>query len=315
MGENAKKIGDKLESFGKNLFNELGWIELTRDREIKCKRPSHSKRTHGIDLLCKFKNPYIQGNQGVIIECKNRQMKSITQSDIDNWVKELINNIECAQSSDELQDIDLSDVVKLNTGLLLVHANENWDCNKFYTYLSKLKSINRRNPINIFIAGNDRIEMWTSILSIINKSYSTDFSFIYPSINNYNKAKIKSLSLNAMFSKYFFGENTYFETAQNGGKPYNVPKNQIIMFFLDEITIDNFKYAWSMFKHFQFQGEDKYTFLFYPRNPGDREFVNENFIRSIQSGDHSIDELELSKINIDFIDNRSLSPVETGGAL
>ena len=166
MGENAKKIGDKLEHFGKNLFVELGWTELTRDREIKCKRSSHHKRTHGIDLLCKFKNPYIQGNQGVIIECKNRQMRSITQSDIEEWVKELINNIECAQSSDELQDIDLTDIVKLNTGLLLIHANENWDRKKFYTYLSKLKNINRRNPINIYIAGNDRIEMWTSVLSL-----------------------------------------------------------------------------------------------------------------------------------------------------
>ena len=93
-------------------------------------------------------------------------MRSITQSDIEEWVKELINNIECAQSSDELQDIDLTDIVKLNTGLLLIHANENWDRKKFYTYLSKLKNINRRNPINIYIAGNDRIEMWTSVLSL-----------------------------------------------------------------------------------------------------------------------------------------------------
>lgn len=59
MGEQAAKIGKKLEGFGVNFFANLGWTELTQDKEIKCTRSSHKKKTHGIDLLCKFTNPYI----------------------------------------------------------------------------------------------------------------------------------------------------------------------------------------------------------------------------------------------------------------
>lgn len=130
MGEHASKIGKKLEGFGEVLFANLGWIELARDKEIKCTRSSHKKKTHGIDLLCKFNNPYSTGNQGIIIECKNRQMSSITQATIEEWVKELINNIECAQSAPELADVDLANTT-LNTGLLLIHANDTFNSQKF----------------------------------------------------------------------------------------------------------------------------------------------------------------------------------------
>ena len=156
MGEEAAKIGKKLEGFGEVFFSKLGWVELAHDREIKCTRSSHKKQTHGIDLLCKFDNPYMSTQQGVIVECKNRQMKSITESKIEEWVKELINNIECSQSAPELSDIDLTNTT-LNTGLLLIHANDCFDSSKFYGYLSNLQIANRRNPINIFIAGNDKI--------------------------------------------------------------------------------------------------------------------------------------------------------------
>ena len=41
MGENAKKIGEKLEGFGERLYQRFGWNELTRDTEIKCIRTTH----------------------------------------------------------------------------------------------------------------------------------------------------------------------------------------------------------------------------------------------------------------------------------
>ena len=56
MGEQASRIGKKLEGFGENLFSDFGWTELARDKEIKCTRTSHKKKTHGIDLLFKNSN-------------------------------------------------------------------------------------------------------------------------------------------------------------------------------------------------------------------------------------------------------------------
>lgn len=315
MGEQASKIGKKLESFGGNFLTNLGWIELARDKEIKCTRASHKKRTHGIDLLYKFENPYINGKQGMIIECKNRQMVSITQQNIDTWVKELINNIECTQSAPELSDIDLSDTASMNTGLLLIHANDSFNEENFYEYLKKLNYPNRRNPINIFIAANDKIALWTSLFAKIKMAYSNNFSFLYPSINGFSKAKQNVLTINGMYSKYLFAESTYTLTKNAGGHSFEEPHTQAIMFFLDDITVHNFKYAWSMFKHYQMQGADKYIFSFHPRKIDDVELVKEKFISTLKMGDIPINDDEVAKIQIDFIDNRALSAIETGGAL
>lgn len=314
MGEQASKIGKKLEGFGENLFANLGWTELARDRQVKCTRSSHKKETHGIDLLCKFSNPYIDCNQGIIVECKNRQMVSITQSNIERWVKELINNIECAQSAPELADIDLTNTT-LNTGLLLIHSNTTYNQEKFYACLNKINFPNRRNPINIFIASNDRISQWTSLLKKIKISYNNNFSFIYPSINETSKVSQPTLTINEMYSKYLFATSTYTIQKDCSGNTFNEPHAQNILFFFDESTVDNFKYAWSMFKHYQLQGADKYIFSFYPRKNGDVDFVKENFIPALESGDNPIKDTEASKIAIDFIENRSLSPIETGGKL
>lgn len=312
MGEQASKIGKKLEGFGESLFSDLGWIELARDREIKCTRTSHKKRTHGIDLLFRYSNPYANVAQGLIVECKNRQMQSISKGNIEDWVKELINNIECAQSAVELQNLNLSGT-SLNTGLLLIHANEGFDRDKFYGYLSSVNFPNRRTPINIFVASNDRIEEWTSLLNKT-KSYGADFKFLYPSINNYSKVAQKAVTINALFSRYIFAQGTYLTQENNSAGKYTLPHSQSIMFFMDEVNIENFKYAWSMFKHFQMQGAEKYIFAFYPRKTGDVEFVQENFISTLKCADNPISEGEADKIQIDFLDNRTLSPIETGGA-
>ena len=259
-------------------------------------------------------NPYSTGNQGIIIECKNRQMSSITQATIEEWVKELINNIECAQSAPELADVDLANTT-LNTGLLLIHANDTFNSQKFYNYLSKISFPNRRNPINIFIAANDRISQWMSLFAKIKTSYHTGFTFIYPSINESNKTSQVSLTINGMYSKYLLGKSTYFVTKSIGENTYSEPRTQNMLFFFDESTVDNFRYAWSLFKYYQLQGSDKYVFLFYPRKNGDVDFIKENFITALKSGETPIDDFEAAKIAIDFIDNRYLSPIETGGIL
>lgn len=45
MGEQAARIGKKLEGFGENFFANLGWTELTQDKEIKCTRSSHKNES------------------------------------------------------------------------------------------------------------------------------------------------------------------------------------------------------------------------------------------------------------------------------
>lgn len=311
MGEQASKIGKKLEGFGETLFSDLGWTELARDKEIKCNRASHKKKTHGIDLLFKYSNPYSNGAQGVIVECKNRQMRSISKCKIEEWVKELISNLECAQSAQELSDVHLEGA-SLNTGLLLIHANDTFDQEAFYKYLSGMQFANRRNPINVFIAGNDKIDEWTSLLSKA-KSYGETFNFLYPSINGYSKVTQPAITISLLYSRYILAQSAYFTTESNGLATYEKPHSQSILFFLDEINIDNFKYAWSMFKHFQMQGTEKYCFVFYPRKTGDVDYVKENFVSTLKNAENPITVTEANKISIEFLTNRTLSPIETGG--
>lgn len=313
MGEQASKIGKKLENFGEVLFSGFGWTELARDREITCKRSSHNKRTHGLDLVMKFDNPYALTQQGIIIECKNRQMVSITQSNIEKWVKELIHSIECAQSSEELSDLDLENTT-MNTGLLLVHANDYFDESKFQNYLKGISIPSRRNPINIFIAGNNEIDKWNALVNHIRSNFTDRFEFVYPSINGSPKTSKYCLNINTLYSKYFFAQCTKIVPSFQYGVECNSAVREAVLFSFDEISKDNFKYMWSMFQYYQFEDYDTYIFVFYPRKNEDVEFVKENFIKTIApsygSHDKTLEEQLAHKIKLQFITNRQLSPID-----
>lgn len=313
MGELASKIGKKLEGFGERLFTGFGWNELTRDTEIQCRRSTHKKQTHGLDLFMNFNNPYLGCKQGIVIECKNRQMKSITQSEIDTWLTELINAIECAQSAPELADIKSEDM-NLNTGLLLIHANDTFRKDLFDKYLSNIKIPSRRNPINIFIAGNEEINCWNSLRDKIEKDYSEKFQFVCPSIEESNMEMGKYLTINQLYSRYIFAQDIVNEmVVGDGGVEYLVPNLKKILISFDEISMDSFKYMWSMFKAFQFQDAKELVFMFYPRKSNDVEFVKDNFIKTLNQGKPALTHQLANKIKIDFIDNRSISPVDAGG--
>ena len=70
---------------------------------------------------------------------------------------------------------------------------------------------------------------------------------------------------------------------------------------------------WSMFKAMQFQDAKKLVFVFYPRKSNDVEFIKENFIKTLYHISQPINEEISKKIEIEFIDNRNLSPVDMGG--
>lgn len=313
MGEKAKKIGEKLEGFGENLFEGFGWYEITRDREISCTKSLHKKRTHGLDLFLLNLNPYMNLKQGIIVECKNRQMVSITDSEIEKWIKELINTIDCARNSEELTDLSIDDVV-LNTGILLIHANDKFDSEKFHKSVKKVFLQSRRDPINIYVAGNEEINRWNALREKIKSTFNGEFKFIYPSINESDQLCDSSISLDYLYSKYFFAMNTHYisEMDSRSGSMVKIPKLQHIMFSFDDNIVESFKYMWSLFKFYQMQSADEYIFVFYPRTSEDTEFIKENFIATLKGLDMPISEEMAKKIKLDFIDNRTLSPVDTG---
>ena len=227
-------------------------------------------------------------------------------------VVDLINAIECAQSAQELKDIKTNDM-NLNTGLLLIHANDTFKKHLFDKYLSNLKVPTRRNPINIFIAGNEEINRWNSLRDKIEKDYSKKFQFIYPSIEGSNMESGKYITINQLYSKYVFAQDITETKKMEAGVEYYFPQTKKILISFDEISVDSFKYMWSMFKSFQFQDAMELVFIFYPQKKDDVEFVKDNFIKTLYQVNPPI-KLEIeNKIKIDFIDNRNISPVDMGG--
>ena len=107
MGELSQTIGKKLENFGNTLFANLGWEMLAQDLPIDCTRSTHKsptaksgeKRTHGIDILQSFYNPFSARKEAVIIECKNHQWKDFIPSNLNQWIEELLNTMECASTA------------------------------------------------------------------------------------------------------------------------------------------------------------------------------------------------------------------------
>ena len=319
MGEMAKSIGEKLESFsGGVLLPNFGWQQLLNDLEIKCSRSSHknskfkNKKTHGIDLLCKYFDPYINSHSAVIIECKNRQMNSITAHSVNEWLSELINNIECAQSAPELKASNV-DAYILSTGLLIIHANDDkYDEQQIDKILRGISVQSRRNPINIFIASNREINMWSSLFLAIKNDFTHDgFDYLYPSIDGYSKILSKHVTINSLFSKFIFAhhkcEVDYKDDKVKGKKE----EMSSVLFSFDDVSADSFRYLWSMFKAFQMEGSDYYIFYFYPRKTEDVQMLtSENFLGAIEQNG-KITESTKKKINVKILDNRSLSPVYT----
>ena len=321
MGEKAKSIGEKLEGFGEKLFEGFGWNEIIRDLEIQCKKSTHknkadkSKRTHGVDLLHRFNDPYINQTIGVITECKNRTWAGIGKGTIQQWFNELVNTIECTKNSNEIKDLDLHGA-NINTGILLINCNDGkFDKEKFYEYLSMLEITNKRDPINIFIAGNDKIDQWHALLKKIQfyKSQYSDsiFKIVYPSIENSKRSEEEYITVTHLFSRYVFAVHNYYieESSANIGMTNKIARRRYVIFSFDKHTKDSFKYLCSMFKYFQLEEGQEYVFCFYPQKAEDIEYINNNFIKSLKDSNGK-EIIDATKIKIEFLENRNINPVE-----
>ena len=77
MGELSQRIGKKLEHYGNSIFEHLEWKILAQDVQIDCIRAAHKnakssdKKTHGVDILAGYYNPFTKRQEAFIIECKH----------------------------------------------------------------------------------------------------------------------------------------------------------------------------------------------------------------------------------------------------
>lgn len=318
MGEKSRSIGEKLEGFGQNLYSLFGWNEILRDEEIPCRRSTHKnpegskKKTHGVDLLHSCIDPYKNRKLAIITECKNYQWKSINEKKISEWIEELVNTIDCASVNEKISQYS-EEFETFNSGILLIHGNDTFNKDEFYGYLQKAKYPTRRHPVNLYIAGNDKIEQWISLHDYINAKYRQGdqiFKFVYPFVGENRYSEHDHIAINHLFSRFVFARREYYkeDNSQQGKLVRKEPCEQYIIFCFDDFSEEAYRYACSMFKHFQFEKAKEYVFCFYPQTEHDIEHVNNNFINALGKAEKQY-ALDASKVKYDFLINPKISRV------
>lgn len=312
MGEKSPEIGKLLESFGKDLFVNLGWEMLAQDLSVSCSRSSHksakdkskSKRSHGIDLLQGFYNPFTARNEAVIVECKNRKWDNFTSSNLNEWIEELLNTLECASSSSEVSRY-LNDAT-LTTGILLFNSSDNnYAYDKARDILKKISTPRRKIPVMLYLADTGKLEKWFALgneISRIKGMYKNhNFSVIYPSIGKSQWDRKDVITPSYLFSDYVFATYTKSEEHENGTDKIDVK----VIFFFDDVSQDSMFYMLDMINKLQIEsrGERKQEVHVYsfPESDKDREMFRVNFNKIVMN--------KKGSYQFHFLDNRRLSPV------
>ena len=312
MGELSQTIGKKLENFRNALFANLGWEMLAKDLPIDCTRSTHKsstaksgeKRTHGIDILQSFYNPFSARKEAVIIECKNHQWKDFIPSNLNQWIEELLNTMECASASPKVAKY-LTDTT-LTTGILLFNSSDNlYDYARAIDIIKKITIPRRRAPTMLYIADTGRLERWFSlnneITRIKQESKEHNFGIIYPSVGGSQWDKRDIITPSYLFSDYIFASYTKLNEHQNGTEKVDVKA----VFFFDTISADSMLYLLNMINVLQFESrterKQEVHIYFFPEKADDKKLIEECFTGIVLQSK--------PQYQIRFLDNRRLSPV------
>lgn len=317
MGENAQKIGKKLEELGFDILSVFNWSKKMSDKEIVCKKNAHKneegkkKETHGIDMYLEYEDPYIGKTQGVFIECKNRNWDGITKSKLQTWVNEEINLLECAVNNGELSEYYAENSDR-NCALILVNCNDRkFNEAKFNEYLEQLSVPSKRTPYKIFIAGNNMLNRWDAIDHMIKENYASGIEVIYPSINNSKPTNAKYWSINQLFSKYIFCQTEDIIEEANNNERVMKYKKKLVVFFFDKICPESFDYLWSMCRFFQYENSHyKFDICFWTENAKDHDYIRDNFLNRIRNYDDKVDNDIANKITVRYLLNRNVGAID-----
>ena len=154
------------------------------------------------------------------------------------------------------------------------------------------------------------IARWDAIDHMIKENYQNGLNVLYPSINNSQPLSAKYWSINHLFSKYIFCETE--ERVPIGRNGDTHLKRILVIFFFDVISAESFQYMWSMCRAFQYENHyDEFDVCFWAENKRDNDYISENFISIISNyDDGKIDRQIVESINIKFLLNRKLDPVD-----
>lgn len=251
MGELSQRIGKKLEHYGNSIFEHLDWKILAQDVQIDCIRTAHKnakssdKKTHGVDILAGYYNPFTKRQEAFVIECKHREWSNFIPSNLSTWIEELCNTIECASTSPILTTY--LEEYTLIGGILLYNSSDNkYETERALNSISQIKVPRRRHPLMIYLADNSRLEKWHSfnaeIAKIKQNSVENSFGIIYPSIGGSTWDRSPVVTPTYLFSDYILASYIKNVTDQNSTTKVDIKA----LFCFEHVTDDSLKYLQDM---------------------------------------------------------------------
>lgn len=310
MGELSQIIGKNLENFGSTLFESLDWEILHQNVEFNCTRSQHKntkgkdKHTHGIDILHGYVNPFTRRKEAIITECKNHLWKDFIPSQLNIWVEELVNTIECASVSPDVAPY-LKDRILVG-GIILYNSSDNqYELDRALKNISQIIVPKRRTPLMLYIADTNRLEQWYSLNQEINRIKSNNkdhnFGIIYPSIGGSNWDRSSVITPSYLFSDYILSTYTKIEETHNGTSKVDIKA----IFSFDKVSNDSLIYLCDMINELQLESrsdrKQEIHIYFYPETQDEIGYIKECFAHSVSK--------EKPSFKLKLLDNRRLSRV------
>ncbi|MBO8161977.1 MAG: hypothetical protein H0Z24_10150 [Thermosipho sp. (in: Bacteria)] len=262
MPEEQNVIGEQWTLESVSLLKHLGWsLHGQPNFDITCSQKTHKARSHGVDALLSYYDPYINRKNGVILESKSRKWESINTRTMSQWLEQLTATLECANNAPEVKEFDCHPI---NTGLLTIWCNDNnYNHEKFCDYLKSLKLPNKRNPFIVYVLSNYDILRLCSIITtkqdIKREDNITNVSFYYPSINQSIGISNEILNLKYMFSEFIFLKA---KKIQKFGD-ITIPLDITVVFYFGSPTFREINFMYSALKAAQLEDVNEIRIYFY----------------------------------------------------
>lgn len=263
MGEDSQIIGKELESAIIKLIPSFGWELLGENISVDCRRSVHrsfkkstqdennttkQKRSHGIDLLCRYYNPITDRYEVIVIECKRRKFESFTKGNVDTWIEELINTIECSNDSSIVNPYLKGSAI---VGGMLIYCDSDgkYDPVKSQTVIKQLKIPSKKTPLPIYLATPTILDRWKNMLLKIKEIGGTPLSVVYPSVAGSQWSKNPILIPSILFSDYIITSRTENIKIENA----TVEKEIKSIFSFDKIGVNLLPYIKDMVQQLQLE--------------------------------------------------------------
>lgn len=285
MGEIQGVAGDYWTEKAVKLLSKCGWKPRGATRvDVPCTRHRNKKRSHGLDAVFSYYDPFLATEVGVIVETKYYAWSNITSSSLQDWVDRLAETLECAPYSSQFTEMFNRDGIAFKTGLLLVWCNTpDYDVSEFRGYLKSLHIRRKSANLRVFVASNFEICRWWSLLKWIGnlrREYN-DFKFFYPSVDGSTLQKTDSITLESLYSSYIFAKGKREQQVSSKTKE---EVETAFVFLTENVSYEALELAYKVAKTFQLEECDALEFHVFG-NELEHRVALADFKRALQKPD------------------------------